>query len=139
MSKDEFEDNFNEEFKKKQEVRLGKLGAASSISPDEIGYSLAKTVLYIVGIYLLIMLIVIIWFDVSKGTFAVVNQENMISDTLNTDYEKVINLYFTEQESKRVFVLDISKIVLLNFLLPIITAIIGYIFGSSKSRKEPDR
>ncbi|MFC0518455.1 hypothetical protein ACFFGT_29845 [Mucilaginibacter angelicae] len=49
--------------------------------------------------------------------------------------EKLASLISNEKKAYRDFILEVSKTVLLNLLLPILTAILGYIFGSAKPEK----
>ena len=45
---------------------------------------------------------------------------------------EVIKVFQEQAKESRLFVKDISQLVLINLLLPILTAILGYIFGKNQ-------
>ncbi|RYE28230.1 MAG: hypothetical protein EOP42_17465 [Sphingobacteriaceae bacterium] len=102
---------------------------------SRIGYHLARIVLGMISIFLIFLIIYIFL--------------NLPSRHSQIDYKTLVNLpdsvllkkladikaIQTENKESRDFVIQISQMVLLNMLLPILTAILGYIFGSHSEAK----
>lgn len=100
----------------------------SELDPkSRIGYHLARIVLAIIGVFL-IFLILYILLGKSDGPakIEISGQQNLSDSTFN----KRFSMLQAENKASRDFVLQITQMVLLNLLLPILTAILGYIFGS---------
>ncbi len=111
--------------------------AASPSDPNEMGYRLVRITLCIVAGFLLLLMVSFICFkkmDITTELF----QATKVSDSLNIDVEKVVNLVISERQNERDFMLKISQIVLLNLLLPIITGTVGFIFGSKSVTSKND-
>ena len=100
-----------------------------------IGFYLSKFVLWIISgfIVLLVLYLFVKQFDAS-------NEIKISSlDLASPNYDKKIQAFKLLQEEKknyRDFILQISQMILLNLLLPVLTAILGYIFGSNKTKEE---
>ncbi len=103
---------------------------------SRIGYHLARIVLAIIGVFL-IFLILYILLGKSNGT-AKIEVPNLVnlSDSAFSKRLSLIKTIQEENKASRDFVLQITQMVLLNLLLPILTAILGYIFGSHREGNE---
>ena len=101
------------------------------------GFILAKIILAIIAGYLLFL---VIYIGVSKSNS--LDKIDLSSKAALTDstgfvhQQALLQVYQTEMKNSREFIMQISQMILLNLLLPILTAILGYIFGSrEESRK----
>ena len=93
---------------------------------QQAGYKLAKIVLIIIAAYVAFLIGLFLFTELHVNNHIL----NEGKATLLTPEEEM-----SEKESYRSFIMNISQLVLLNLLLPILTAILGYIFGSNESRK----
>lgn len=93
------------------------------------GFQLAVITL---GIMLIFIIFLIVFFFV-KDLDASNALKAQLKPTETAD--KILSVISAEKKAYRDFVLEITKTILLNLLLPVLTAILGYIFGSSKSEK----
>jgi hypothetical protein len=109
------------------------LGEAKTVNPREApvlggltraGVTLVKWVLVMISVFTASVLIWIIYSEVVFGLRASEFGEFTAAD-LQTSL-------VTERSDFREFWLKIFQMVLLNVLLPVLTALLGYIFGSSK-------
>ena len=89
---------------------------------QKAGYKLAVIVLSIIGGYILFIISLFLFTDLEV--------------TYSTGIKEHIEALSNEKESYREFVLKISQLILLNLLLPTLTAILGYIFGSNENKSE---
>ena len=60
----------------------------------------------------------------------------IIQDFDDVQKIEMTKLFFAEFDSRREFVLDLSKSTLINVFLPIMTAILGYVFASRNSKNQ---
>ena len=99
-----------------------------------IGFQLSKFVLWIISafIFLLVLFLFIKQFDAS-GTIHIPDQPNIPDSTFNRKLE-VMRILQDEKKNYRDFTLQIAQMILLNLLLPVLTAILGYIFASTKNK-----
>ncbi len=102
---------------------------------SRIGYHLARIVLAIISIFLIFLILYILFEkpnNVPKIDLA--GKGNLTDSAFNRNF-RLIQLTQENNKASRDFIIQISQMVLLNMLLPILTAILGYIFGShSESR-----
>jgi len=126
------QDSFKKGETKKADVPIVE-GAAKTLDKNTLGYNLVRMTLFIVGGFLVFLMVAIVFF---KGVDVPTNLINQVesSDSLSVASKELLNMYVEERENEREFFLKISQIVLLNLLLPIITAIVGFIFGSEGLR-----
>ena len=99
------------------------------LDPNKLGYNLVKIALFIVAGFLILLMLAIVFYkrlDVSANLSNAYN----LSNSLKIDSKELLSMYIQERDNEREFILKISQIVLLNLLLPIITAIVGFIFGA---------
>lgn len=87
---------------------------------QKAGFKLAQMVLYIIGGYILFVIIIFVVFAI-----------NLIPANSIVDNFDIIN---AQRESYLNSIFKMSQLVLLNLLLPILTAILGYIFGTNESK-----
>ncbi|MGI4804598.1 MAG: hypothetical protein ACRYFL_07505 [Janthinobacterium lividum] len=97
---------------------------------SRIGYHLARLVLAMISIFL-IFLIVYIFLNL-PSRHSQIDYKSLINlpDSVLEKKLAAIKTIQTDEKESRDFVIQISQMVLLNILLPILTAILGYIFGS---------
>lgn len=103
---------------------------------SRIGYHLARIVLAMIAAFL-IFLMVYIFLNLPKHSSALDYKTlvNLPDSILNRRLNMIKSIQ-TEGKDSRDFVIQISQMVLLNILLPILTAILGYIFGSHNETKD---
>jgi len=102
------------------------------------GFNLAKILLFIIGGYMVFLIFLFTFnsFDASKEITAL--SANIPNDSLFSQKLELIKLVQEEKKSFRDLVLQLSQMILLNLLLPVLTAILGYIFGSKEDRRGPE-
>lgn len=95
----------------------------------KVGYRLALFILSIISASLvcLIILVGIKSFDVSDK---ITIPSTAVSDSTFSQQKEIIRALQEEKENYRDFIIQLSQMILLNLLLPILTAVLGYIFGS---------
>lgn len=100
-----------------------------------IGFQLSKFVLWIISafILLLVLFLFIKQFDAS-GSIKVPEQANIPDSTYGRKLE-VMRIIQEEKKNYRDFTLQIAQMILLNLLLPVLTAILGYIFASTRNKE----
>lgn len=100
-----------------------------------IGFQLSKFVLWIISAFILVLVLFLFikQFDAS-GSIKVPTQVNIPDSTYGRKLE-VMRIIQEEKKNYRDFTLQIVQMVLLNLLLPVLTAILGYIFASTKNRE----
>ncbi len=103
---------------------------------SRIGYHLARLVLAMIAAFL-IFLMVYIFLNLPKHSSALDYKTlvNLPDSILNRRLNMIKSIQ-TEGKDSRDFVIQISQMVLLNILLPILTAILGYILGSHNEAKD---
>ena len=94
--------------------------------PDA-GVRLSKWLLTIISIFLLITVIWLWWSEQSYSGWLRLDQFKQASEK-----DSVAQMMLTDRASFRDFWFRTVQLVLLNVLLPVLTAILGYTFGSSK-------
>ena len=99
------------------------------------GFNLARMLLYIIGGYMLFLIVLFTFntFDASKQITEL--SGNITNDTVFSQRLELIKLVQEEKKNFRDLVLQLSQMILLNLLLPVLTAILGYIFGSKEDRR----
>ncbi len=85
--------------------------------------------IFSLSIMTLFILFLIVFFFVSDLD---ASSAMLMKTSFNAEAFKALS---AEKKAYRDFVLEMSKTVLLNLMLPILTAILGYIFGSSREGK----
>jgi hypothetical protein len=115
-------------------VAVNDSAKATEPSLPVIGLQLSRFVLIIISGFILILVVLLFVkeFDASNNI-----QIPAVANIPDSTYSKKIELVKLLQEEKknyRDFVIQITQMVLLNLLLPVLTAILGYIFGSNKNR-----
>ncbi|GAC1569518.1 MAG: hypothetical protein NVS3B8_17110 [Chitinophagaceae bacterium] len=68
----------------------------------------------------------------ASGNIKIPEQIN-ISDSSFTKKLELIKMVQQEKKSQRDFIKEMSQMILLNLLLPTLTAILGYIFASNQN------
>ena len=99
-----------------------------------IGFHLSKLVLYIISgfIMLLVIFLFVKQFDATSNIK--IPTDANISDSIYAKKIELAKIIQEEKKNYRDFTLQISQMILLNLLLPVLTAILGYIFASNKNK-----
>jgi len=131
--------------------------AAVTLAPlTREGVRLARLVLWFVAAATVLILALAIWEDVGtgslrasadKGLQALAAQPFPVGDGPNlAALQKVIDsskalldAVAAQQRDTRDFVMKIAQLILLNLFLPVLTAILGYIFGTRQAGGAADR
>ncbi len=126
------EDDLEQQVKSvRSELQVTPLDAKS-----RIGYHLARLVLLMISVFLVFLIIyVFINLSSSHSNIDYKSLTNLPDSSLNKKLT-IIKSIQAENKDSRDFVIQISQMVLLNILLPILTAILGYIFGSHSEAKD---
>ncbi|MBC7886364.1 MAG: hypothetical protein H7Z13_00635 [Ferruginibacter sp.] len=95
----------------------------------KVGYKLSIFILCIVTAFL-VGLVLLISFKTFDASDKITMSSASVSDTVFSQQKEIIKSLQEEKKNYRDFIVQISQMVLLNLLLPTLTAILGYIFGS---------
>jgi len=100
---------------------------------EKAGVSLTWGVLGIIGLFL-IGAITFLWWGESNYQDSVETLSKLDVNTLSVDKAQAVNTLLSTakglQESFRAFWSDMLQLILLNFLFPVLTALLGYVFGT---------
>ena len=102
---------------------------------SQAGFKLAKLTLFIISGVIVFAMLVIIFKQLSATS--ALDQLSKLPASDDAAFQHKLELYKLAQEeakSYRDFIIQFLQMILLNLLLPILTAILGYIFGSSSER-----
>ncbi len=99
-----------------------------------IGFKLSKFVLFIISGFILIFLVFLFLKDFDASTVVEIPDQTNISDSSYDKKIELIKLIQAEKKNYRDFTIQIAQMILLNLLLPVLTAILGYIFASNKNK-----
>lgn len=99
------------------------------------GYNLARFILFIISGYILFLVLFLLFknIDASQAITKAMPGVNL-SDSTFAHQKDIIRSLQDEQKNNRDFIIQVSQMVLLNLLLPILTAILGYIFGTREEQ-----
>ncbi|GAB3228311.1 hypothetical protein J0A67_14390 [Algoriphagus aestuariicola] len=100
-----------------------------------IGYKLSQFVLWTI-IGCLAMLFLFLFFKPLDATSDFDTSQLNPADSLFAKKLEVFKLVKEEKNDVRAFFISIAQLILLNLLLPVLTAILGYIFGANNKPKE---
>jgi len=110
---------------------------ASEIPPlARAGVDLAKWVFVIVSVFIVVALALLAWNEI--GLFQIeTNYTQQLKPDMSTAEMNMVKEFIAQLEVQRKafreFWLQFMQMILLNLLLPVLTAILGYIFGSKVS------
>lgn len=114
-------------------VRVDEKPVVKEPSLPIIGFNLSSFVLFIISGFILFLAIYLMTNNFDASSLMEMPTDDDISDSI---YARKIELFRMIQEEKkgyREFTTQITQMVLVNLLLPILTAILGYIFASNKN------
>lgn len=126
-----------DEFAKAKDVppSVAPVEAAPLTGKEKAGVSLTWGVLTILAVFILLILVTI-WIYESGVTLAHAMAEAKLDPATTTSNGQVLKEIVEQLElqrgSYRAFLKDIVQMVLLNVLLPVLTALLGYIFGTTQ-------
>ncbi|OEU65604.1 MAG: hypothetical protein BA863_11125 [Desulfovibrio sp. S3730MH75] len=101
---------------------------------EKAGVSLTWGIIAVLVFFLLIILAVFLW-----GEYKFMICFEQLSDLKEASSEKIneiaklITILETKQASFRTFWFDTLQLIILNILFPTLTALLGYVFGTSKN------
>ena len=93
---------------------------------EQAGVNLTWGVLVLIGIFLAVI-ILILWTNESRSA-ALSGQ--LLQASKDTAFMTAVE---TERAAFRTFWLEITRTILLNVLLPVLTALLGYVFGTTQT------
>lgn len=99
-----------------------------------IGFHLSKFVLYIISGFIILLLVFLFIKQFDASPQIKIPEQVNISDSSYAHKIEIIKIIQEEKKNYRDFTLQISQMILLNLLLPVLTAILGYIFASNKNK-----
>lgn len=102
---------------------------------SRIGYHLARIVLAMIGAFLIFLILYILLNLPAQHSQLDYKSLSNLPDSVLSNRLTIIKTVQADEKESRDFVIQISQMVLLNILLPILTAILGYIFGSHSESK----
>jgi len=100
-----------------------------------IGFNLSSFVLSIIAGFIIFLVAFLFVKEFDATSSIKIPTETNISDSTYVMKIELIKLIQEEKKSYRDFIIQISQMVLLNLLLPVLTAILGYIFASNKNKE----
>jgi len=100
-----------------------------------IGFNLSSFVLSIIAGFIIFLVAFLFVKEFDATSSIKIPTETNISDSTYAMKIELIKLIQEEKKSYRDFIIQISQMVLLNLLLPVLTAILGYIFASNKNKE----
>ena len=102
-----------------------------------VGFVLSKFILIIISGYILFLIIYLLHMAMSQTGQIDINAVAQMTDSSAFNrHMTAIKAIQENSKAQRDFVTQTSQMVLLNLLLPTLTAILGYIFGSTKTESK---
>lgn len=98
-----------------------------------IGFNLSSFVLFIISGFILFLAIYLSTRQFEASSLIQIPTQTNLPDSTYARKIELIRLIQEEKKSYREFTVQMSQMVLLNLLLPVLTAILGYIFASHKN------
>lgn len=118
-----------------QDMLVKELPDVQEPSLPMIGFYLSKFVLYIIAGFIVVFLIFFFVQENKNAGNVSFSNAATVSDTAFSRRLELLRLSQEEVKANRAHTLQIAQMILLNLLLPVLTAILGYIFGSSRARE----
>lgn len=104
----------------------------------QAGVDLAKWVLVIVSVFMLVALAVLVWSEGKSLSLAETSYSQLSNPGTSTEtataVKELIDQIDAQRKAFREFWHEFAQMVLLNLLLPVLTAILGYVFGSREGK-----
>lgn len=102
------------------------------------GVNLAKWVLVILSGFMIAAVAVLVWSETTSLSVAEAGYSQLSNPGTSTEaatvVKEVIDRLDAQRKVFREFWLQFAQMVLLNLLLPVLTGILGYVFGSREGR-----
>ena len=118
------------------------VGLADSSRPNAkepslpmIGFHLSRLVLGIISAFILLLVIILFVKQFDASPDIKIPVQTNVPDSTYIQKLEFIKLVQQEKKEYRDFILQIAQMILLNLLLPVLTAILGYIFASNKNKE----
>lgn len=104
----------------------------------QAGINLAKWVLVILSGFMVVAVAVLLWSEskslsLAETGFSQLSSPGTSTETI-TPVKELIDRLDAERKAFREFWHEFAQMVLLNLLLPVLTAILGYVFGSREGK-----
>lgn len=100
-----------------------------------IGFKLSKFVLFIISGFILVLIIFLFVKNFDASSQIKIPEQVNVADSSFQRKIELTRMLQEEKKSYRDFTLQIAQMVLLNLLLPVLTAILGYIFASNRNKE----
>ncbi|MGH7186332.1 MAG: hypothetical protein ACREIB_08685, partial [Pseudomonadota bacterium] len=109
------------------------------LSPiSQAGINLATWVLVILSGFMIVAVAVLLWSESTSLSLAETGYSQLSSPGASTEMatalKELIDRLDAERKAFREFWHEFAQMVLLNLLLPVLTAILGYVFGSREGK-----
>ncbi len=113
---------------------------------ERVGHQLTLTVLIVIGVFLVVALALLVVSEYQSAErwnrFVIQQSSDSLTRVVQGQTARALNVdtvafrvIETERAAFRAFWREILQMVLLNALLPILTALLGYVFGSRSEEK----
>lgn len=102
---------------------------------SRVGYNLSIFILVIISGYILFLIIFLSVSKVDASARINISEQVNVPDSVFANKLQLIKALQEEKKNYRDFIMQITQLVLLNLLLPTLTAILGYIFGSKEGNR----
>ena len=93
----------------------------------------ASIILIILSAFILFLIAYLLFLKTDASQFIETQKVTIADSSVFAKNFQLIKAIQEEKQNSRAFVIQISQMVLLNLLLPILTAILGYIFASNRN------
>lgn len=104
----------------------------------QAGVNLAKWVLVILSGFMIVAVVVLVWSEGKSLSVAETSYSQLSNPGTSTEaatvVKELIDRLDAQRKAFREFWLQFAQMVLLNLLLPVLTGILGYVFGSREGR-----
>lgn len=104
--------------------------ASAPVAPlsgkEQAGVNLTWGVLYLIGAFILVLVTILLINEYRAATLA----RELIQAGRPAEFIQAVE---TQRAAFRTFWLELTKTILLNVLLPVLTALLGYVFGTTQS------
>jgi len=99
-----------------------------------IGFHLSLAILIIISAFILFLICYLFFDKADASDLSKIPEKNFLDSVAFGRNIELLKIAQSESQNKRDFIAKMSQMVLLNLLLPILAANLGYIFGSNKNK-----
>ena len=102
---------------------------------SRVGFTLSKFLLAIICVFIFLLLLMVMIRPIDASDSIDIQSAIDVSDSTFNRNLQIIQALQEEKKNYRDFILSITQMILLNLLLPTLTAVLGYIFGSRSENR----